>query len=77
MSMQQQSVCQKLAQITYDESLSSQSSSAGEEASTSFAWTGVDQHNLSRLFWDKEGGGDEKNRGNDHVSKRLINLLKI
>mmetsp|Transcript_16569 Transcript_16569/g.22371 ORF Transcript_16569/g.22371 Transcript_16569/m.22371 type:complete len:88 (-) Transcript_16569:372-635(-) len=52
----QQSVCQKLAQITYNESLSSGSSSADEDAHTSLAWTGADKRNLELLFWDKERG---------------------
>lgn len=51
MSSFQKSVCQKLAQITYDESLSSQSSS-GEEDNTQYVWNGVDEHNLALLFWD-------------------------
>ena len=69
MSQSQQSVCQKLAQITFNDSLSSQSSSE-EDNLASFAWKGVDQHNFASLFWDKE------NR-DDHVSTRLINILRL
>ena len=64
----QQSVCQKLGQITYDESLSSQSSSAGEhEGNAEFMWNGIDESNISLLFL---------NQG-DNISKRLVNLLQI
>ena len=68
MASYQQSICQKLAQITYDQSLSSQSSSAAEqEDNAEFMWNVIDESNLSLLFWDQS----------DKSSRRLVNLLKI
>ena len=49
--------------------MSSQSSSEDDDIS-GFAWTGVDQRNLELLFWDKESR-------EDHVSTRLIDLLRL
>ena len=49
--------------------MSSQSSSEDDDIS-GFAWTGVDQRNLELLFWDKESK-------EDHVSTRLIDLLRL
>ena len=66
----QQSFCQKLAQITYDESLSSQMSSSANEDNTQFVWNGVDERNLSLLFWKTFEEGDK-------TSQRLVSLLRI
>ena len=62
----QQSVCQKIAQITYNESMSS-SSSSGSDDNTNFVWNGVDETNLALLFWDDK----------EPTSKRLVDLLRI
>ena len=69
MSAYQQSICQKLAQITFDDSLSSQSSTGDEKRAVN-RWNGVDERNLALLFWDNL---NDKNV----ISRRLINLLKI
>ena len=64
----QQSICQKLAQITYDESMSSSGSSNHDDDNAEFMWNGVDERNMSELFW---------NVTKEENSKRLVDLLKI
>ena len=63
----QQSICQKLAQITYDESMSSSGSSNPDDDNAEFMWNGVDERNMSELFWNNR----------EERSKRLVGLLKI
>jgi len=48
MPTHQQVMCQKLAQITFDDSLSSQNSSTDDNAQ--FVWNGTDKRNLALLF---------------------------
>ena len=60
----QQAMCQKLAQITFDDSLTSQNSS--DDGNTQFAWNVNDEENLDRLFHDKQPN-----------SQRLVNMLRI
>ena len=43
-------------------------SSSANEDNTQFVWNGVDERNLSLLFWNKE---------EDQTSKRLVSLLRI
>ena len=57
-------MCQKLAQITFDDSLTSQNSS--DDGNTQFAWNVNDEENLDRLFHDKQPN-----------SQRLVNMLRI
>ena len=64
MSCAQQVMCQKLAQITYDDSLSSQDSS--DLDNDKFIWNFNDERNLDKLFTDKHAN-----------SKRLVNMLRI
>ena len=50
MTTPQQVVCQKLAQITYDDSMSSQISS--DDDNTHHAWGATDERNIELLFSD-------------------------
>ena len=43
-------------------------SSSANEDNTQFVWNGVDERNLSLLFWNTE---------EDQTSKRLVSLLRI
>ena len=43
-------------------------SSSANEDNTQFVWNGVDERNLSLLFWNTE---------NDATSSRLVSLLRI